>query len=76
MLIDRSTVSRKILLRSEERARIVIGAMLLTLQLLALLLVSLIVFSVAARIARATFRRRLDLGVVSQRWLLTHRAEE
>ena len=64
-------------MRSDRRARIVIGAMLLTsLQLIALLLVSLIVFSVAARIARATVRRRLDLGVVSQRWLLTHRAEE
>jgi len=46
------------------------------LQLLALAAVSLIVFSLAARIARSTFRRRLDLGVVSQRWLLTHRAEE
>jgi len=46
------------------------------LQLLALFAVSVIIFSLAARIARATFRRRLDLGVVSQRWLLTHRAEE
>lgn len=47
-----------------------------TFQFVIAFVVSTIVISVAARIARSTVRRRFDLGVVSQRWLLTHRAED
>ncbi len=51
-------------------------AITLALELVVLFVVSTVVLSVFARLARITFRRRFDLGVVSQRWLLTHRAED
>lgn len=47
-----------------------------TFEILIAFVVSTVVLSVAARLARSSIRRRFDLGVVSQRWLLTHRAEE
>ncbi len=48
-----------------------------TFQFLIAFVVSTVVLSLAAaRVARSSVRRRFDLGVVSQRWLLTHRAEE
>lgn len=47
-----------------------------TFQFLIAFVVSTVVLSLAARAARSSVRRRFDLGVVSQRWLLTHRAED
>ncbi len=48
------------------------------LQFVIVFVVSTIIVSLAAgfAFARTAGRRRFDLGVVSQRWLLTHRAED
>lgn len=47
-----------------------------TFQIVTAFVVSSVVLSLAARAARSSIRRRFDLGVVSQRWLLMHRAED
>ena len=47
-----------------------------TFQLVIVFVVSTVVLALAARAARSSVRRRLDRGVVSQSWLLAHRAEE
>lgn len=49
--------------------------MLFTHTVIAFVVSTVVLLSLAVLVARLG-RRRFDLGVVSQRWLLTHRAEE